>query len=83
MQTEISETIGPMTQMIRKHTDLPIAIGFGISNAQQATQVAAFGDACVVGSAVVNRIAEEGDSDTLVESVGGFVSELNVALKDL
>ena len=83
MQTQISETIGPMTQMIRKHTDLPIAIGFGISNAQQATQVAAFGDACVVGSAVVNRIAEEGDSDTLVESVGGFVSELNVALKDL
>ncbi len=81
MQTQISETIGPMTQMIREHTELPIAIGFGISNAEQATQVASFGDACVVGSAVVNRIAEAGDSETLVESVGSFVGELNQALK--
>ncbi len=83
MQTQISDTIGQMTQKIRAHTDLPIAIGFGISNPEQATKVAAFGDACVVGSAIVNRIAEEGDTPELLESVGGFVQDMNKALKAL
>jgi tryptophan synthase alpha chain len=81
MQSEIADSIGPMTAKIRQHTDLPIAIGFGISNPEQATKVASFGDACVVGSAVVKRIGEQGDSDSLVETVGGFVRELNEALK--
>lgn len=81
MQQTISETIGPMTDMIRAHSDLPIAIGFGVSNPEQACAVAAFGDACVVGSAVVKRIGELGDSPDLVSQVAGFVQTLSDALK--
>ncbi len=81
MQRRISETIGPMTELIRKHTDLPIAIGFGISDAAQAKRVAQYGEACVVGSAVVNRIADLGDSPQLVDEVAGFARDLNEALK--
>ncbi len=43
---------------IRAHTDLPVGVGFGIRDAQIAAQIAAFADAVIVGSALVNRIAE-------------------------
>jgi len=83
MQTRIADTIGEMTAKIRAHTDLPVAIGFGISNPEQATQVAQHAEAIVVGSAVVNRIAEHGSSADLVEKVSGFVKTLADAVKAL
>lgn len=82
MQSSISSTISDMTQSIRARTSLPIAIGFGISNPEQAKQVAAYGDGIVVGSAVVNRIAQQGKSDTLVPEVAAFVQSLSEAIKD-
>lgn len=81
MQSSISSTISEMTGTIRQRTQLPIAIGFGISNPEQARQVAEYGDAIVVGSAVVNKIAEEGKSDTLVSHVSEFVGSLSNAIK--
>ena len=81
MQAKVSETIGSMTARIRKHTSLPIAVGFGISNPQQARSVAATAEAIVVGSAVVNRIAELGKSPELVSQVSGFVRELAEAVR--
>ena len=73
MQTKVSDTIGEMTRKIRAHTALPIAVGFGISNPEQAKLVAQHSEAIVVGSAIVNQIAEHGKSTDLVECVGGFV----------
>ena len=70
-----------MTAKIRAHTDLPIAVGFGISNVEQARLVARDAEAIVVGSAVVNRIAAGGRSPGLVAEVAGFVSELGAALR--
>ena len=81
MQQTVSLSIGSMTDLIRKHTTLPIAVGFGISNPQQARQVAQSSEAIVVGSAVVNRIAEYGRSPELVPRVAGFVKELADAVK--
>ena len=81
MQTRVSDTIAEMTAKIRAHTDLPIAVGFGISNADQARAVAAHAEAIVVGSAVVQRIAERGTSSSLVPEVAGFVRTLADAVK--
>jgi tryptophan synthase alpha chain len=81
MQAKISERIGEMTAAIRAHSPLPIAVGFGISNPEQARAVAAHAEAIVVGSAVVNRIAEHGKSPDLVKLVGGFVKSLADAIK--
>lgn len=81
MQSTISTTIGGMVDRIRKHSPLPIAIGFGVSNAEQARQVASYGDAVVVGSAVVNRIAQHGDTAGLADHVSGFVQTLSRAIK--
>ncbi|HAM70257.1 MAG TPA: tryptophan synthase subunit alpha [Verrucomicrobiales bacterium] len=81
MQAKVSGTIGSMTDMIRRHTRLPIAIGFGISNPEQAREVAAHGDAIVVGSAVVNQIATHGRSPDLVDRVSSFVLSLSQAIR--
>jgi tryptophan synthase alpha chain len=82
MQSKVSDTIGQMTAKIRAHTDLPVAVGFGISTPEQAGAVAARADAVVVGSAVVNQIARHGQSPDLVASVMEFTSALIRAVKE-
>jgi tryptophan synthase alpha chain len=81
MQQKVSDTIASMTAKIRAHTELPIAVGFGISTPQQAQLVARSADAIVVGSAVVNQIAEHGKSPQLVSRVSDFVRSLAEATK--
>jgi len=66
---------------LRKVSDLPIAVGFGISNADQAREVARHADAVVVGSAIVDLIAKHGNSGELIEKVGSFARELRKGIK--
>jgi tryptophan synthase alpha chain len=83
MQAKVSTNIGAMIDEIRHHTHLPIAVGFGVSSPEQARVVAASADAVVVGSAVVNRIAQGGANTDMVEKVAGFVGELSRAVKSV
>jgi len=83
MQTKVASNLASQVAKIRAHTDLPIAVGFGISNPAQAKAVAAEADGCVVGSAVVSQIAKYGKSKTLVEQVGKFVKSLADAVKTI
>ena len=55
--------IARAVQRLKRHTDLPVAVGFGIRNADQARAVAEQADAAVVGSAVVSRIADQLDAN--------------------
>ncbi len=81
MQSKVADTISDMTGKIRRNTDLPIAIGFGISNPEQAKSVSEKGEAIVVGSAIVNQIAQHGKSADLVQRVSDFVKPLVDAVK--
>ena len=81
MQTSVASNLASQVAKIRAHTHLPIAVGFGISNPAQAKLVASQADGCVVGSAVVNQIAEHGQSSELVATVGAFVKSLSDAVK--
>lgn len=54
---DVTAVAGKLEQ-IRRHTDLPIGVGFGIRDAASAAQVAKIADAVVVGSAIVKRIAD-------------------------
>jgi len=74
MQTTISTSIAPMVAKIRRHTKLPVAVGFGISTPAQARAVAVQADACIVGSAIVNQIAKGGN-------VAKFVAPMVNAVK--
>ena len=81
MQSKVADTINQMTAKIRAHTDLPIAVGFGISTPEQAKSVAAGAEAVVVGSAIVDQIARYGKAPDLIKRVGEFVESLLQAVK--
>jgi tryptophan synthase alpha chain len=83
MQTQVASNLPAQIAKLRTHTDLPIAIGFGISNPEQARAVAREGDACVVGSAIVNQIVAHGKSPELAGTVRAFVKSLADAVKEL
>ena len=53
-----------------------IAVGFGISNPEQAAEVAKNAEAIVVGSAIVNQIADKGRAADLVQTVKAFTANL-------
>lgn len=81
MQTKVADTIAEMTAKIRAHTDLPIAVGFGISTPEQAAVVARNAEAVVVGSAIVNQVARLGKSPELVAGTAQFVKSLIQGVK--
>ncbi|MEL7183325.1 MAG: tryptophan synthase subunit alpha [Pseudomonadota bacterium] len=67
-----AETVGPEVERIKASTDLPVIVGFGIKTPDAATSIAGVADGCVVGSAIVERIAR-GDS---VADVLAYVKSL-------
>jgi tryptophan synthase alpha chain len=81
MQASVASNLAAQVAKIRAHTDLPVAVGFGISNPEQAQLVAQNADAIVVGSAVVNQIAEHGTSPGMVKRVSEFVAAMTLALR--
>jgi tryptophan synthase alpha chain len=61
---------------IRRHTDLPVAVGFGIRTPQQAADIARFADAAVVGTALVETVARLGHDPGLPEAIRTQVAAL-------
>lgn len=67
---------------IKRFTTKPVAVGFGISTPDHAREVASFAEGVVVGSAIVKRIAEIGDTPELPERVREFAAALAAACKN-
>jgi tryptophan synthase alpha chain len=59
-QKQLSSDARDLVRRLRKFTKLPVAVGFGISNAEQFREVGSFADAVVIGSAVVHAIEQSG-----------------------
>ncbi len=78
-QDELPADLAESVARIRQATDLPVAVGFGISTPEQVAAVCRIADGAIVGSAVVNMIASVQDDDSLLEQVGQFVSGLAAA----
>ncbi len=74
-QTELAADAASLVARIKQFTTLPVALGFGISNAAHVAEVGKFADAAVVGSAIVGLI-EKTPQDEVVAAVGKFVAEL-------
>ncbi len=75
------EAVRQAVARLKAHTDLPIAVGFGIKTPEQAAEIAAVADAAVVGSSVIERLkagldAENRATPGLVDDVLGFVRSL-------
>lgn len=77
VREEFSSSIENLIKRIRKYTSLPLALGFGISNPQQAGLAAYYADGVIVGSALVKIVEQHGDNpDLLIKKVGEYVGSL-------
>lgn len=84
VRTELSAEIAPMIEELRRHTDKPLSVGFGVSTPEQAKQVAEVADGVIVGSAIVNVIEAHKDDETkLLEAVKQFASDLAAGTKSV
>jgi tryptophan synthase alpha chain len=82
VRTEAALNIPEAVARIRRHTSLPVAVGFGISTRAQVAQIAAVADGVVVGSALVNCIRENLDSaDKIVARLTTVVTDLVAGTK--
>jgi tryptophan synthase alpha chain len=72
-------------ERLKRHTDLPVAVGFGIKTPEQAAAVASVADAAVVGSALVSRVADRvaagGAGNGAAEDVLGLVRQLAAGVR--
>ena len=78
-QRDVDRELAANVETARKASRLPVAVGFGISTPDQVSMVAAIADGVVVGSAIVNQMAEEGATDQLSARVEAFAAPLAAA----
>jgi tryptophan synthase alpha chain len=76
-QQSLTSDAAALVQRIRRCTQLPVAVGFGISNAEHFAQVAGFADAAVIGSAIVELI-ERSTPDEAPAAVSRFIKGLRL-----
>ena len=75
-RAEVSGAVRPLVERVRRFTNLPLAVGFGISNPLQVREVQAVADAAVVGSAIVHAIENRyaaGGAEAGAEAIGRYV----------
>lgn len=78
---KLAESLGSKIKEIKALTKKPVAVGFGISNQEQAREVSRMADGVIVGSAIVDRIEKYGQSRDLNMIVGEFVGNLSRGCK--
>jgi tryptophan synthase alpha chain len=75
-QAETSSEAEKLVRRVRRFSELPVAVGFGISKPEQVADVWRYADAAVVGSAIVSEIEQAQSADEAVTRVGRFAREL-------
>ncbi len=76
---EVSIEAEKLVGRVRRFSDLPVAVGFGISKPEQVADVWRYADAAVVGSAIVAQIEKAASAGEVTSRVGQFVRELTSA----
>jgi tryptophan synthase alpha chain len=80
MRDRLPQDVGELMARVRRCSDLPIALGFGISQPEHVAEACRTADAAVVGSALVNVVAEHGASPDLSERASEYVRWLKKSL---
>lgn len=81
VRSEITTDVSKIVASIREVTDVPVAIGFGISTPEQAAEMASKADGAIVGSAIIKIIAKEGENATA--SVAEYVKNMAKAVHEI
>lgn len=82
-RAEVEQSVHGMVDAIRRCTDKPVAVGFGVSAPEQVREIAGYADGIIVGSAIVSRIGELGDAPDMPRTIGAFVKTLADAAKSV
>ncbi|MGA0113550.1 MAG: tryptophan synthase subunit alpha [Candidatus Nanopelagicaceae bacterium] len=75
-RTTVSDAAENLVHRVRKVTDLPVAVGLGVSTREQAKQVASYADGVIVGSAFIKLILDSANEKDGLEAVKVLASEL-------
>lgn len=78
VRNEITADIGEMVKQVKSVTEIPVAVGFGISTPEQAEKIAVMADGIIVGSAIVRIVAQYGDA--CVKPVCEYVHQMKIAV---
>ena len=81
VRSSITSDIGGMVKIVRENTDLPCAVGFGISTPEQAAEMASLSDGAIVGSAIVKQIGQYGEA--AAEPVAEYIRAMADAVHSL
>ncbi len=77
-RSEITTDLASIIKVVRENTDIPCAIGFGISTPEQAKRMAGLSDGVIVGSAIIKLIEKSGENAP--KAVGEYVKEMKAAI---
>lgn len=80
MRSQITTDVGAMVELVKKSSDIPAAIGFGISGPEQAKKMAVVSDGVIVGSAIVKLVEKYGKD--AVPYVAEFVKSVKDAIRE-
>lgn len=80
-RSEITTDLSSIIKVVRENTDIPCAIGFGISTPEQAQRMAAISDGAIVGSAIIKLI--EKNNTNSAEIVGKYVKSMKDAVMSI
>lgn len=80
---ELADDLKARVNFIKKYTTKPVCVGFGVSRPQQVKELSSFCGGVIVGSAIVNKIAENLNKKNLVKNIGMFVRSLTGELRDV
>ena len=78
-RSEIKTDLGSIVEVVRQNTDIPCAIGFGISTPEQAKQMADLSDGAIVGSAIIKILAQYGREAP--PHIGAYVKSMKDAIR--
>lgn len=79
VRSEITTDIGSMVKLVKENTDIPCAVGFGISTPEQAAKMSGLSDGAIVGSAIIKIIGQYGKESA--PEVGKYVKTMKDAIR--
>lgn len=80
-RSELSDTLPGFLERVRARTEVPLAVGFGVSGPEQAQVVSNYADGVIIGSKLISIVSDSVDIDAACDRVQEFLTRVNDVLK--
>jgi tryptophan synthase alpha chain len=79
-RTSLSDQLPAFLERVRARTDVPLAVGFGVSGPEQAAEVSKFADGVIIGSRLISMVSDSDNIDSACDAVRQFLQDVNEVL---